>query len=160
MVFDTNNIQKHVDVERRGPRWIAAGLMLLLIVIGFGFRVAYAQRTYFHIDEYVSMLAMRRIIEVGVPILPSGSVYDTEIAFSYFGGFFTLLLGGGYVATPLGQCVSGGSVDSGGVHCRSTHVFVAVGGRHRGHPAGVCPRGGDLECPVSPVCDGAGPGLV
>lgn len=72
---------------------LVIGILLVIILAGFRFRLLYAERPYFHPDEYVSMLAAKMVAERGAPILPSGLWYDPEITFSYFGGFWVWLLG-------------------------------------------------------------------
>jgi 4-amino-4-deoxy-L-arabinose transferase-like glycosyltransferase len=72
---------------------LVIGILLVIILAGFRLRLLYAERPYFHPDEYVSMLAAKMVAERGAPILPSGLWYDPEIPFSYFSGFWVWLLG-------------------------------------------------------------------
>ncbi len=86
--------------ERRTPatRLVLVGIVLALIGLGFLLRVLFAERPFFHPDEYVSMVVAKMVAERGAPILPSGIWYDHEFIFSYLGGLFMRLLGVNYWA--------------------------------------------------------------
>lgn len=58
-------------------------LLLLLVVGGAWLRVAYVQQVGLHVDEYVSLWAATRILEHGLPIMPSGMFYGRGLLTSY-----------------------------------------------------------------------------
>jgi hypothetical protein len=62
----------------------------LLILFGFWVRLSFLQANIYHIDEFISMLAVQMVAEKGLPIFPSGHFYDHGLLFS--------LLTGGLVA--------------------------------------------------------------
>jgi hypothetical protein len=68
-------------------------LVLALSLGGFWLRLLYAFNYEFHPDEYISLLAARAIVERGIPVLPSGLLYNAELTFSYLSALFMLLLG-------------------------------------------------------------------
>jgi hypothetical protein len=68
-------------------------LLGLLILIGFGLRLIFIYSDIFHPDEFLSLLAVSRITESGLPILPSGRFYDTGLLYSYIAAAFAIFLG-------------------------------------------------------------------
>jgi 4-amino-4-deoxy-L-arabinose transferase-like glycosyltransferase len=53
------------------------------LAVGFGLRLAYLLNSHPFFDEYTTLLAARRILDVGVPVLPSGLFYEHGLVFSY-----------------------------------------------------------------------------
>ncbi|NIR62741.1 MAG: hypothetical protein GWO10_02875, partial [candidate division Zixibacteria bacterium] len=56
------------------------------------------QAGIFQIDEFISMLAIKMILEKGEPLLPSGLYYDHGLVFSYIGAIFAALANGNLMA--------------------------------------------------------------
>jgi hypothetical protein len=74
--------------------WLIINLLLyLFILIGFGLRLVFIDSNIFHPDEFLSLLAVSRITELGLPILPSGRFYDTGLLYSYVAAIFAIALG-------------------------------------------------------------------
>jgi 4-amino-4-deoxy-L-arabinose transferase-like glycosyltransferase len=77
------------DPERRAEKLASAlgtepwPLLSLLIVIGFGLRLHYLLESRPFFDEFTTMLAVRAILERGLPILPSGLFYEHGLLYSY-----------------------------------------------------------------------------
>lgn len=65
----------------------------LLTALGFYLRLAYLEQMIFHVDEYMSLLAVSTILERGIPILPSGMLYDHGLLFSYVAALFAASAG-------------------------------------------------------------------
>lgn len=65
---------------------------LFIILGGFFIRLQYLIFVEFHPDEYISMLAARAVSEHGIPLMPSGLVYNSELVFSYFSGLMMRLM--------------------------------------------------------------------
>jgi hypothetical protein len=55
---------------------------ILIIVIGFSWRLIYWRRISLFIDEFITILAAQMIVQQGVPQLPSGLFYDNGILFN------------------------------------------------------------------------------
>lgn len=73
---------------------LLAGLALAAVVgLGGWLRWRYLHSGTFQIDEFISMLAIRMILDKGAPILPSGLFYDHGLVFSYIGALFAALGG-------------------------------------------------------------------
>jgi hypothetical protein len=87
-------------LELRAPRpleqlnnkldWV---LVVLLTLVGFGLRLAYALRVPPFLDEYSSILTGMSILRTGIPRLPSGVLYPSGSVFSYLEAAFIGLLG-------------------------------------------------------------------
>jgi hypothetical protein len=78
--------------------WQAHGLpvtLMLLAAIGLGFmiRLQYLMHKEFHPDEFISMLAASGVTRTGLPIMPSGLLYNSELAFSFLGGGLMRVMG-------------------------------------------------------------------
>jgi hypothetical protein len=73
--------------------WLINGLLCLFILIGFGLRLIFIYRYIFHADEFLSLLAVARITELGLPVLPSGRFYDTGLLYSFVAAVFAIFLG-------------------------------------------------------------------
>lgn len=58
-------------------------LLSLLVGAGLYFRLVYLQTISLHVDEFISLLAVRGILEHGYPLLPSGTLYEQGLLFSY-----------------------------------------------------------------------------
>jgi 4-amino-4-deoxy-L-arabinose transferase-like glycosyltransferase len=58
-----------------------AGLMIL----GYLLRSLYLQRMILHVDEFLSLLSMKMILEKGLPILPTGIFHGKGIVYAYLG---------------------------------------------------------------------------
>lgn len=76
------------DEKRRGPAWWEWwGIILILVLsvgVGAWWRLLYIQQVGLHVDEYVSLYAATRILDGGLPILPSGMFYGRGLLTSYF----------------------------------------------------------------------------
>jgi hypothetical protein len=68
-------------------------LLGIFILIGFWFRLIFIYSYIFHPDEFLSLLAVSRIIELGIPLLPSGRIYDTGLLYSYIAALFAAIFG-------------------------------------------------------------------
>ena len=68
--------------------------LLGVMVAGVWLRLQYIQAQFFHVDEFISMLAIKMILEQGQPIFPSGLYYDHGLLYSYLGAVFSALFGG------------------------------------------------------------------
>jgi 4-amino-4-deoxy-L-arabinose transferase-like glycosyltransferase len=75
----------------------AAVVLCVLLLAGLGFRVAYLRNVSLHVDEFVSLLAIRGILEHGYPLLPSGTLYEQALLFSYLEAGLMRVLGFGAV---------------------------------------------------------------
>jgi hypothetical protein len=75
--------------------WI---VLILILGVGAWARWSYIQAQAFHVDEFISMLAVRMILEKGTPVLPSGLYYDHGLVFSYIGAAVAWLTGGDLLA--------------------------------------------------------------
>jgi hypothetical protein len=78
---------------RPQSRLLTTGLVLTFSLGGFWLRLLYAFNYEFHPDEYISLLAARAIVERGIPVLPSGLLYNAELTFSYLSALSMWLLG-------------------------------------------------------------------
>ena len=58
-------------------------VLLGLVTAGAWLRVAYVQQVGLHVDEYVSLWAATRILDGGLPIMPSGMFYGRGLLTSY-----------------------------------------------------------------------------
>jgi len=65
------------------PRSYALLVLILLMVAGLCLRIVYASTISLHVDEFISLLAIRAILEHGYPLLPSGTLYEQALLFSY-----------------------------------------------------------------------------
>lgn len=75
------------------------GIILTIIaVLGVWTRWRYMEAGVFQIDEFISMLAIRMILEKGEPILPSGLYYDHGLVFSYIGALIAYAAGDNLLA--------------------------------------------------------------
>ena len=68
-------------------------LVGLVVLIGFGIRLGFLLGKIYHIDEFITMLAATMVAEKGLPILPSGLLYDSGFLFSMISGLFVAPLG-------------------------------------------------------------------
>ena len=67
-------------------RWGGAWEVLLLgaiVALGLWFRWLYARDVSFFVDEYLTARAAQKILEGGVPLLPSGNFYSHGLVLSY-----------------------------------------------------------------------------
>lgn len=71
------------------------GLLLLILTAGFWVRLDFWRAGVFHIDEYISMLAAQMVSLKGLPILPSGLLYEQGLPMSYLAGAMIRLAGFG-----------------------------------------------------------------
>jgi 4-amino-4-deoxy-L-arabinose transferase-like glycosyltransferase len=68
-------------------------LVLGFLLVAFVLRLQHLLARVFHIDEYISMLAVQMTVEKGAPIFPSGLFYDHGLLVSYLTAPFIGLLG-------------------------------------------------------------------
>ena len=82
-----------------GRRWTwRASLPPLLIVLALRaaacwLRWLYIQQVGLHVDEFSSLWAVRRVLDHGIPLLPSGVIYTRGLFHTYLTALFTLLGG-------------------------------------------------------------------
>jgi 4-amino-4-deoxy-L-arabinose transferase-like glycosyltransferase len=77
---------------------VYVGLLLsFLAAAGLYFRLIYLQTISLHVDEFISLLAARGILQHGFPLLPSGTLYEQGLLFSYLEAL--ILRGFGFSAT-------------------------------------------------------------
>lgn len=76
------------------PTLFVTGFLIGLTLIGFSLRLNHLLGRLFYIDEYYSMLSALMILEKGVPVLPSGSFYDSGLLASYLSAVSMILMGG------------------------------------------------------------------
>lgn len=87
-------------------RRILAGLALLLLVGGV-LRWRYLSEISLYVDEFTTMWAARRILELGVPIMPSGVLYTRGLLASYLEAAFLGVLGFTYPVARLPNLLFG-----------------------------------------------------
>jgi len=68
-------------------------ILSTLLFVGLGFRVVYLRNISLHVDEFISLLAIRGILEHGYPLLPSGTLYEQALLFSYLEAALLKVLG-------------------------------------------------------------------
>jgi 4-amino-4-deoxy-L-arabinose transferase-like glycosyltransferase len=61
----------------------AVMILCALLLAALGIRVVYLKNISLHVDEFVSLLAVRSLLEHGYPLLPSGTIYEQGLLFSY-----------------------------------------------------------------------------
>jgi len=67
-------------------------LLSVLVAVAAYLRLRYAQDIHLYVDEFGTLLAVRSILERGLPILPSGTFYSHGLLFSYLDALFVSLL--------------------------------------------------------------------
>jgi 4-amino-4-deoxy-L-arabinose transferase-like glycosyltransferase len=65
------------------PRFYALLVLGLLMTAGLCLRIVYVSRISLHVDEFISLLAIKAILQHGYPLLPSGTLYEQALLFSY-----------------------------------------------------------------------------
>ncbi len=88
-----NSKERSDSIPWRLPGWSTTMVVVLIILGGFSVRALYLPHIAFHPDEYISLIAARAVAEQGVPLLPSGLVYNSELLFSYASGLLMWLTG-------------------------------------------------------------------
>lgn len=68
--------------DRRSSLW-ALLLLAAITAAGFWLRWRYAYDVPFFVDEYLQVRAAQRVVEQGVPLLPSGNFYSHGLLVSY-----------------------------------------------------------------------------
>jgi 4-amino-4-deoxy-L-arabinose transferase-like glycosyltransferase len=82
------------ESKRASDRLLEIGLLILVLWLAFGLRLAYFFRTNRIVDEYISMLAIQAVLDEGVPVLPSGLFYGPKgLLHSYLGALAALVFG-------------------------------------------------------------------
>ncbi len=76
----------------RAPVLTQALLLSVLVAVAAYLRLRYAQDIHLYVDEFGTLLAVRSILERGLPILPSGTFYSHGLLFSYLDALFVSLL--------------------------------------------------------------------
>src|SRR4030042_99236 len=69
--------------ERIGARLYTLLILCALIAAGLWLRVVYLRTVSLHVDEFISLLAIQGILRHGYPLLPSGTLYEQGLLFSY-----------------------------------------------------------------------------
>ena len=63
------------------------GLLIVVLLLGFGLRLEFVSHVDLFVDEYTSMLAMEGVADHCLPVLPSGLIYGPKgVLHSYLGG--------------------------------------------------------------------------
>lgn len=75
----------------RTQKWTFFVAILLVIVLGFYWRWLYVTRISLFVDEFVTLLAAKMIVQKGIPRMPSGLFYDNGLLFSYIVAAFIRL---------------------------------------------------------------------
>lgn len=81
--------------ERRSEPLTRLSVIALLVLLGVAawLRWQYIVRVQPYPDEFVTLLAVKMILERGLPVLPSGLFYDHGLLFSYAGAAASALAG-------------------------------------------------------------------
>jgi hypothetical protein len=66
-------------------------VLAAILILAVGLRWRFIQTVQLYPDEFVTLLAVQQITEIGRPILPSGLFYDHGLLFSYFGSLAAIL---------------------------------------------------------------------
>lgn len=67
--------------------------LLVVILLSFALRVAFAWRSHPHVDEYSTIWAAMQVTRTGAPVLPSGFLYLQGVLFTYVDAAFIGLAG-------------------------------------------------------------------
>jgi len=81
---------------QRAPRFtvpVVVVALAVLVALGAWLRIAYVQQVGLHVDEYVTLWAATRILDGGLPVMPSGMFYGRGLLTSYLAAG-TMALGG------------------------------------------------------------------
>ena len=73
-----------------GFGWLS--LVSLLLLTGFWLRLSFLLGSVYHVDEFISMLAAKMVAERGLPIFPSGLLYDLGLLLSFLSGALIALV--------------------------------------------------------------------
>jgi 4-amino-4-deoxy-L-arabinose transferase-like glycosyltransferase len=79
--------------NQKARKWIFFVAILLMIAMGFYWRWIYVTRISLFVDEFVTLLAAKMIVQEGIPRMPSGLFYDNGLLFSYVVAVFIRLTG-------------------------------------------------------------------
>lgn len=60
----------------------------MLLVVAFWLRWQYIQQVGLHVDEFSSLWAVRRVLDHGIPLLPSGVIYTRGLFHTYLTALF------------------------------------------------------------------------
>jgi 4-amino-4-deoxy-L-arabinose transferase-like glycosyltransferase len=83
-------------------RYIAASLgLLFVLLIGLALRLFYLLRASPFVDEYSTLMAVQGILAHGIPVLPSGFFYGSDLLYSYVAAAAAMLWSGHLVAVRL-----------------------------------------------------------
>ena len=83
-------------------------LLIFILWLAFSLRLIYVRRVGPFADEYISMLAMKSIVELGVPVLPSGLFYGPKaLLHSYMGALAMWLFGSSVFAIRFPSVLAG-----------------------------------------------------
>jgi len=89
----TLRTRKQTSAVQGVPRWFVLLWLFLLLLLGFWLRLSLLLGSVYHIDEFTSMLAANMVVERGLPILPSGLLYDHGLLLSFLMGALIALVG-------------------------------------------------------------------
>jgi 4-amino-4-deoxy-L-arabinose transferase-like glycosyltransferase len=78
---------------RADTRLVTLLILSALVVAGLWLRVVYLRTISLHVDEFISLLAIRGILQHGYPLLPSGTLYEQGLLFSYAEALLLSLFG-------------------------------------------------------------------
>ena len=74
-------------MRKKHVSWI---VLVLILVFALSLRLWHLSFSNIWVDEYISSLAVEKILEKGIPVLDSGFVYSRALVFHYLGSFFAL----------------------------------------------------------------------
>ncbi len=86
-----SSLKNSLSLSSFGKRWhdfgtgriLVALALLLIILVGGWLRIRYVQQVALHVDEFVTLWAAQRILETGLPFMPSGMFYGRGLLTSY-----------------------------------------------------------------------------
>jgi hypothetical protein len=104
------------SVWRAGIAGFLSPVVLLLPLIGgaLWLRWLYVVRVGLHVDEFSSLWAVRRVLDFGVPLLPSGVVYTRGLFHTYLTALFAQIGGFSFHRGPAAEsalCAGDGGAD-------------------------------------------------
>jgi 4-amino-4-deoxy-L-arabinose transferase-like glycosyltransferase len=92
---------------KKHPRlyWLHGLLVLIILLAAAGLRWRYIFQVQLYPDEFVTLLAVKMIMEKGLPLLPSGLFYDHGLLFSYAGAAAAFIGGFSYISVRIASLV-------------------------------------------------------
>ncbi|MCM1987223.1 ArnT family glycosyltransferase [Methanococcoides seepicolus] len=87
--------------------WFYSIVLLLIMLLGIYLRIYNLGNLSLGTDEIYLGIAMKSILENGVPSLPDGAYYNRGLTHSYLSSFFALFLGANEFSVRLPSAISG-----------------------------------------------------